>query len=162
MRYPPVLLACVLLGCATTKTPKPATPEPGTGPAQTSTGAPPTFVRTTAEAPAMRSIEVRDGLTHAQLMRTLVDALSERYVVDVVDPRAGFAMTTWQASLMRDGVPDLRYRTRLVARYVDDWNSLQLRSEARWTRGEEADVGYDAAQLASMAAVVRGRVGKKP
>ena len=49
------------------------------------------------------------------------DALSQRYVVDVVDPRAGFVMTTWQASLSREGVPELRYRTRFVARFVDDW-----------------------------------------
>ena len=109
----------------------------------------------------MRNVEVRDGLTHQQAMRTLVDALSQRYVVDVVDPRAGFAMTTWQASLSRDGVPDLRYRTRFVARFVDDWRALQVHSEARWARGDEADVGYDSAQLDSLATDLRGKLGKK-
>jgi hypothetical protein len=38
-------------------------------------------------------------------MRSLTDVLSQSTSVDVVDPRAGFAMTTWQASLVRDGVP---------------------------------------------------------
>jgi hypothetical protein len=122
---------------------------------------PASFVRTTAETPAIRNIEVREGLTRQQAMRTLTDALSQRYVVDVVDPRAGFAMTTWQASLSRDGVPDLRYRTRFTARFVDDWRSLQLHSEARWARGDEADIGYDSAQLDSLAADLRVKLGKK-
>jgi hypothetical protein len=163
MRLLPALLACALLACKTTHAPKPVTgPTEGAAAAGPAATAPATFVRTTAEAPAIRNVEVRDGLTHQQAMRTLVDALSERYVVDVVDPRAGFAMTTWQANLMREGVPDLRYRTRVVARFVDDWRSLQLRSEARWARGEEADIGYDVAQLDSIAAVMRGKLGKKP
>jgi glucose/arabinose dehydrogenase len=163
MRLAPALLACALLGCATTHAPKPATgPTEGSATVTPTATAPASFVRTTAEAPAMRNVEVRDGLTHQQAMRTLIDGLSERYVVDVVDPRAGFAMTTWQANLMREGVPDLHYRTRVVARFVDDWHSLQLRSEARWARGEEADIGYDVAQLDSIAAVMRGKLGKKP
>jgi hypothetical protein len=123
---------------------------------------PASFVRTTADAPAMRSIDVRDGLSHQMAMRNLTDALSQRYVVDVVDPRAGFAMTTWQASLVREGVPDPRYRTRFVARFVDEWHALQLRSEARFTHGEEPDVGYDSAQLDSLANDLRTKLGKKP
>ena len=109
----------------------------------------------------MRNVEVREGLTHQQAMRTLADALAQRYVVDVVDPRAGFIMTTWQASVSRDGVPDLRYRTRFIARFVDDWRALQLRSEARWARGDEADVGYDSALLDSLATDLRVKLGKK-
>ena len=160
MRFPPLLLACALSACASTGGKSASTtttsPTPATGPA-----APASFVRTTAETPAMRNVDVRDGLTHQQAMRMLVDALSQRHVVDVVDPRAGFVMTTWQASLSRDGVPDLRYRTRFIARFVDDWRSLQLRSEARWARGDEADGGYDSAQLDSLATDLRGKLGKK-
>jgi hypothetical protein len=162
MRFPPLLLACALTACTTsgsqgpsTGTTTSATPAPGSA-------APATFVRSTAEAPAMRNVDVRDGLTHQQAMRTLSDALSQRYVIDVVDPRAGFVMTTWQASLSREGVPDLRYRTRFVARFVDDWHALQLHSEARFARGDEADVGYDSAQLDSLATDLRGKLGKKP
>ncbi|MEO8560669.1 MAG: hypothetical protein ABI601_01250 [bacterium] len=124
---------------------------------------PSTFVRTTAEQPAMRAIDVRDGMTHPQLMRALVDALSQRYVVDVTDSRAGFAMTTWQASVVREGVPDLRYRTRITTRFLgDDWRSLQVHSEARWARGQEADVGYDSAELDSISTDLRGKLGKRP
>ena len=160
MRLPTLLLACALVSCASGKTASSAST-----PAQVATPgalAPASFVRTTADAPAIRSVEVRDGLSRQTAMRSLTDVLSQRYVVDVVDPRAGFAMTTWQASLVRDGVPDPRYRTRFVARFVDEWKALQLRSEARFTRGQEPDVGYDSAQLDSLASDVRTKLGKKP
>lgn len=123
---------------------------------------PPSFVRTTAEAPATRVIDVRDGIPRSQAMRLLTDALGQRFTLDVVDLRAGFAMTSWQATLLREGVPDLRYRTRLTARFIgDDWRRLQLRDEANWQRGEEWDVGYDVAQLDSVASDVRTKLGKK-
>jgi len=161
MRFPPLLLACALTACATSGSQHPSTgstksASPAPGPA-----APASFVRTTAETPAIRNVEVREGLTHQQAMRTLTDALSQHYVVDIVDPRAGFVMTTWQATVSRDGVPDLRYRTRFTARFVDDWHSLQLHSEARLARGDEADIGYDSAQLDSLAADLRVKLGKK-
>ena len=160
MRLPPLLLASALVACASSGKTAPVesaaravTPGSGLAPAS--------FVRTTADAPAMRSIDVRDGLSRQTAMRSLTDALAQRYVVDVVDPRAGFAMTTWQASLIREGVPDPRYRTRFVARFVDEWHALQLRSEARFTHGQEPDVGYDSAQLDSLATDLRGKLGKK-
>jgi hypothetical protein len=161
MRLPPLLLASALLACAsssgkTTSSESPAravTPGGGLAPAS--------FVHTTADAPAMRSIDVRDGLSRQMAMRSLTDALAQRYVVDVVDPRAGFAMTTWQARI-RDGIPDPRYRTRFVTRFVDDWKALQVRSEARFTRNDEPDVGYDSAQLDSLATELRTKLGRKP
>jgi hypothetical protein len=161
MRLPPLLLASALIACASSG--KTATSESTAAAVTPGSGlAPASFVRTTADAPAMRSIEVRDGMSHQTAMRSLTDALSQRYVVDVVDPRAGFAMTTWQASLIREGVPDPRYRTRFVARFVDEWRSLQLRSEARFTHGQEPDVGYDSVLLDSMANDLRAKLGKKP
>lgn len=125
--------------------------------------APSSFVHSTAESQVTRMIDVREGLTHTQAMRLLTDALGQRYTVAVIDPHAGFAMTAWQASLQRDGVPDLRYRTRVTGKYIgDDWRRLQLRDEANWQRGDEWDVGYDAAQLDSVTNNLRARFSKKP
>ena len=125
--------------------------------------APASFVRSTAEAQVTRVIDVRDGLTRAQAMRLLTDALGQRYTVEVVDPRAGFAMTAWQATLQRDGVPDLRYRTRVTGKFMgDDWRKLQLRDEANWRRDEEWEIGYDVAQLDSVTSDVRAKLGKRP
>jgi hypothetical protein len=59
-------------------------------------------------------------------------------------------------------VPDLRYRTRVTGKFVgDDWRKLQLRDEANWQRGSEWDVGYDIAQLDSVAAELRTKLGRR-
>lgn len=124
---------------------------------------PASFVKSTADVRATRMIEVREGLARPQALRIVTDALSERFVVEIVDPRAGFVMTTWQSSVVRDGVPDLRYRTRLVARFMgENWNALQLRDEANWARGDEWDIGYDAPQLDTVSTILRQRLGKQP
>jgi hypothetical protein len=146
------LLAIPLVACATLTAGRGHEAEP-----------PASFVRSTVELRATRMIEVRDGLPRAQALKLTSDALAEHYVVEVTDPRAGFLMTAWQASMMRAGVPDLRYRTRLVAKFVgDDWHALQLRSEANWARGEEWDIGYDVAQLDTVASELRTRLSRKP
>lgn len=125
--------------------------------------APASFVRSNADALVTRTIDVREGLTHSQAMRMLTEVLNARYTVEVTDARSGFAMTAWQASLQRDGVPDLRYRTRVTGKFIgDDWRRLQLRGEANWQRGQEWDVGYDAAQLDSAATELRVKLGKAP
>ena len=124
---------------------------------------PPTFMQSTAEARNTRIVDVREGFSRANAMRALVEALGQHYTVEITDPKAGFAMTAWNASLMRDGVPDLRYRTRFVAQFMgDDWRKLQIRHEANWARGQEWEVGYDAAQLDSVGAEMRTRLGKRP
>lgn len=151
MRRPLALLLIPLVSCATLHR------TTGSG------SPPPSFVQTTAELRATRLVEVRDGLTRADAMRLLAEALGRRYVVEVTDPNAGFTMTAWRASLSRAGVPDLRYRTRLIARFLgDDWGRVQLRGEANWARGDEWDIGYDAAQLDTASRELRERLGPKP
>jgi hypothetical protein len=151
------LLALALAAC------KSAPVAPAPAPALDPASPPTSFVRSTAELRATRMIEVREGLPRPQALRLLTEALEQRFIVEVTDPKAGFVMTAWQASLVRDGVPDLRYRTRLTARFLgEDWRTLQLRDEANWARGDEWDIGYDAAQLDTVASELRTRLGRKP
>jgi hypothetical protein len=146
MRLPVVLVLVLLGACASSSGgPRPAT-----------------FVQSTAEARNTRVIDVREGFTKATALKTLTDVLAQHATVEVTDPRVGFAMTSWQATLVRD-VPDLRYRTRLIGQFVgEDWRKLQLRHEANWRRGDEWDVGFDAAQLDSVSAELRKQLGRRP
>ena len=125
-------------------------------------GAPTSFVASNSDAKTTRVVLVRDGLTKPALFRMATEYLTQKYTVDVSDPNAGFLMTPWQASLARDGVPELRYRTRIVLRFLgDDWKQLAVRTEANWLRGEEWDVGYDTQMLEDAAVELRARLGKK-
>lgn len=122
---------------------------------------PPTFMRLATEAETQRSIPVREGLGKAGAFRSAVEYLTSKgYTIEARDQAAGFALTGWQATLARDGVPDLRYRTRLMLKFIgDDWRELQLRAEANWRSGDEWQVGVDRAVLDEIAGGLRTRLG---
>jgi hypothetical protein len=104
-------------------------------------------------------------MTKQQLFRAVSDWLSQKYSIDVSDPRAGFLMTPWQASYLRDGLPDLHYRTRVIIRFVGDsagdWRQVSARAEANWQVGDEWDIGYDQQLLEDVLVELRTRIGKR-
>jgi hypothetical protein len=126
-------------------------------------GAPASFVRSTSDTRSTRLIELREGLTKTLAWRTALEVLGTDHTVDVRDEAAGFAMTPWEATLVRDGVPDLRYRTRVTLRFVgEEWKQLQVRAEANWrSRGDEWDVGFDEALLEKVTSDLQSRLGKR-
>jgi len=149
-----LLVAACLGGCSRVQIRSPIAP---------AEGPPSSYVRSTSDARSRHVLEVRDGLTKPVAFKAIADYLSETFTVDVSDSNAGFLMTPWQTSLLRDGVPDLRYRTRVVIRFLgDEWKQVSVKSEANWQRGEEWEVGFDSKVLDTVTAQVRSRVGKKP
>jgi hypothetical protein len=136
-------------------TPKPAAVAPApAGPA--------TFVQSTSDIRATRVIDVRDGLTKVTAFRAATDLLTQRFSIDVSDQRAGFLMSPWQAGSTPSGAPDLRYRTRIVIRFLgEDWKQVSIRAEANWQKGEEWDIGYDGKILDDLAAELKARIGKR-
>lgn len=151
-----VLLAAMTLG-ACTRLRSPIAPV---------VGPPGTFIPTTSDVRGTRLIEVRDGTTKAAAFRAATDILAKRYSVDVSDEHAGFLMTPWQASLMRDGAPDLRYRTRVMIRFLgDEWKQVSVRAQANWQRvgaNDEWDIGYDTQVLDDVSNELTARIGKHP
>jgi hypothetical protein len=143
-------------GCGGMSLRSPIAPTPVTN------GPPPTFVVTTSDARLTRVIDVRDGLSKVQAFRAASDYLTQKYSVDVSDSKAGYLMTPWQSSLIRNGSPDLHYRTRVIIRFIgDDWKQVSTRVEANWQRGDEWDIGYDSQMLEDNVIELRSRVGKK-
>jgi hypothetical protein len=129
----------------------------------TQAGSPASFVRSTSDTRSTRLIDLRDGLTRQLAWRTALEVLATEHSVDVRDETAGFVMTPWEAPVVRDGVPDLRYRTRVTLRFLgEEWKQLQVRAEANWRgRGDEWDVGYDQLLLDKVTADLQSRLGKR-
>lgn len=134
--------------------PKPLTPPPTPPPA--------TFVQTTSDIRATRVIDIREGMTKAVLFRTATDFLAQKYSIDVSDQRAGFLMTPWQAGSTPQGAPDLRYRTRVVVRFLgEDWKQASVRAEANWQKSDEWDIGFDSKLLDDVTSELKARIGKQ-
>lgn len=160
--------ACSSIHRVPATAPAPVTaPAPKTEPAPplfTSRDGPPTsFVASTSDAKTTRVVALRDGITKQAAFRIATDYLAQKYTVYVSDPNAGFLMTPWAATLARDSVPELRYRTRIVLRFLGDstWKQLAVNADANWLRGEEWEVGYDAALLDSVSTNLTARFGKR-
>jgi hypothetical protein len=153
-----VIVAAAAEGCASLR----GAADPPDAASNQST-APASFVRSTSDTRSMRLIEVRDGLTKPLAWRTALEVLGAEHTIDVRDETAGFAMTPWEATVVRDGVPDLRYRTRVTLRFLgEDWKQLQVRAEANWrVRGDEWDVGFDEALLEKVTSDLQSRLGKR-
>jgi hypothetical protein len=128
-------------------------------------GPPPTFIASTSDVRGTRLIDLRDGTTKAAAFKAATDILAKRYSVDVSDEHAGFLMTPWQASFIRDGAPDLRYRTRVMIRFLgDEWKQVSVRAQANWQRvgaNDEWDVGYDTQVLDDVSNELMVRIGKR-
>jgi hypothetical protein len=149
-----LLVSASLAACSAVRLRSPIAP---------ATGPPSTYVHSTAEARSRRVLPVRDGLTKPAAFKAVSDYLAENFTVDVSDPNAGFLMTPWQASVLREGAPDLRYRTRVIVRFLgDEWKQVSVKAEANWQLEDEWEVGYDSKLLDSVTVEVRNRVGTKP
>lgn len=127
-------------------------------------GPPPTFVPTTSDVRSTRLIDLRDGVSKTAAFKAATDLLKQRLSVDVSDQNAGFLMTPWQSGLIRNGVPDLRYRTRIIIRFLgDDWKQASVRAEANWQKSDdEWEIGYDTKTLDDVSNDLRSRIGKTP
>jgi hypothetical protein len=156
--------ACSHLPFRSPSRPPPPTQVPAVEPTATPTPPPPpaSFVATTSDVRATRIIDVREGLTKMNAFRAATELLTTRYTVDVSDQRAGFLMTPWQAGSTSQGAPDLRYRTRIIIRFLgEEWKQVSVRAEANWQRGDEWDIGFDAKILEDVSTELKNRVGKK-
>lgn len=118
-------------------------------------------MKTTSDVRLTRVIDLRDDVTKAAAFRSASELLEQHYSIDVTDERAGFLMTPWLSTLARNGAPDLRYRTRVIIRFLgQDWRQVSVRAEANWQRGDEWDTGYDTKLLDDVIAELRTKIGK--
>jgi hypothetical protein len=123
---------------------------------------PSSFQETTSDARIGRVIDVREGLGKAAAFKAATEVLADVSSVDVSDQHAGFLMSPWQASVVRNGLPDVRYRTRVVIRFLgENWSQASVRAEANWQNGDSWDVGVDNKLLARVSDELRERIGKR-
>jgi hypothetical protein len=154
-----VAVTAMLLG-ACTRAHAPEAPTPVVRPL--TSNPPSSFQETTSDARIGRVIDVRDGLGKAAAFKAATEVLGDVSSIDVSDQHAGFLMSPWQASVVRNGLPDVRYRTRIVIRFLgENWSQVSVRAEANWQNGDSWDVGVDNKLLSRVSDELRDRLGKR-
>jgi hypothetical protein len=126
------------------------------------TGAPPQFVRSANEAGTWRSIDVDKDLQQdkARTWSILVDALSTKYDLEVLDKESGYLRTSWKFVSIDGRARSETYRSRVVAKYNQGWSVLQVKSEAQWFNDGQWWDGFDSALLKDTYGDLQGRLGR--
>jgi len=141
-----------------------------------SSGRPTSFVSTPGESGIWKSIEVREGATRAVLWSTVVDALSSKFDLEVLDKESGYVRTGWNSTIVRTGgggggiarlgggrggqASENRYRARIITKFNPDFTVLQVKSEANWLDDGTWVVGYDTLVLEDVYGDLQGRIGR--
>jgi hypothetical protein len=138
---------------------------------------PTSFVMTPNESGIWKSIEVREGATRAVLWSTVVDALSSKFDIEVLDKESGYVRTGWNSTIVTSGgggggsisrlgarsaakASENRYRSRIMTKFNADFSVLQIKSEANWLDEGNWVVGYDTLILDDIYGDLQGRIGR--
>lgn len=136
---------------------------------------PASFVTTPNESGIWKSIDVRDGAARAVLWSTVVDALSSKFDLEVLDKESGYVRTGWNSTIVRSegGGGGLRirgarpaggtqnsYRARIITKFNADFSILQIKSEAQWLDDGVWVTGYDTLILEDIYGDLQGRIGR--
>ncbi len=128
---------------------------------------PESFIRTYDEPGIWRSFEVRKNLTKENLWRTIVDAISVNYDLEVIEKESGYLRTSWKFTYVEEdwwggGITD-RYRSRIVLKFVEeDWKILRVKCESHWMDPNKKSwvMGYDKLLLEDVFGDLQGRIGR--
>ncbi len=123
---------------------------------------PPTFVESHDEAGAWKSIYLhnRYGIftdKNQEVWRRVVDVLSEKYDLEVLDRTSGYIRTSWKYMSPED---DNKYRSRVIIKMLGNvWHTTKLKTEAQLFEGDVWITGYDTAILEEIYKDLQGRIG---
>ena len=142
-----ILFVGVLLGCAMI-------------------GPPITFIRTVDESSVWKSIEIREDIEIDKdfLWRTVVDALSHKFDLEVLTKESGYLRTSWKYVyiLPNNQTVSDRYRSRIILKFSgENWSLLQMKSESHWLEpGKGWIIGYDTQLLEDVYGDLQGRLSR--
>jgi len=128
---------------------------------------PETFIRTYNEPGIWKSIEVREGISRDELWRTVVDAISQKLDLEVIEKESGYLRTSWKFTYIKagfrgGGVSD-RYRSRIILKFTgENWKILRVKCESHWLDSGRSSwiVGYDSLLLEDVFGDLQGRLGR--
>jgi hypothetical protein len=122
---------------------------------------PKTFHQNRDELSIWKTIELRDGVNDDEAWKTLVDTLSQKYDLEVVQKDGGYLRSSWKFTYMEgDQVVD-RYRSRIMAKLTGSpWNQIKVKCESQWQGNHGWTEGYDTMVLEDVYGDIQGKLGR--
>ena len=123
---------------------------------------PKTFRKTYDEPGIWKVVDVRQGMEKNELWRMLVDTLSQKYDLEVLEKDSGYLRTSWKyTQVSQFGNVSDRYRSRIVIKLIgSNWSKIQVKCESNWLSKRGWLMGYDTRLLEDVFGDIQGRVGR--
>ena len=113
------------------------------------------------ESGIWKTIEVREGMTKDVIWRVIVDSLSQKFDLEVLDKDSGYLRTSWKYTYIVGKYVSERYRARIIVKTVgSEWKTVQVKSEANWLERHGWVMGYDSRLLEDVYGDLQGRIGR--
>ena len=125
---------------------------------------PATFVETPNETGHWQAIYLHNNYgffqnKNQQVWQRVVDILSEKYDLEVIDQASGYLRTAWKSHLDTN---EQKYRSRITLKMQGTiWHTAKLKGEAQWWDNQKQTwlTGYDTAILDETYQDLQGRIG---
>jgi hypothetical protein len=123
---------------------------------------PRTFVATRDDPGVWKIVEIREGLTNEQVWTIIVDTISQKYDLEVLQKEGGYLRTSWKCTYLEGEKVSDRYRTRFVIKLSGSpsWDKAQLKCESNWMEDEGWIAGYDTQLLEEIYGDIQGKLGR--
>lgn len=119
--------------------------------------APSSFVR---QAPGWKNIEIREGLSYDDAWAKIVDVITAKYDIEIIDKASGYIRTAWQLGIVKGTRAD-RYRGRITIKVIQKENILKVKTEAHWFSPQGGWIeGQDSSFTRDVYSALMGTVGR--
>jgi len=124
--------------------------------------APKSFMRTYGEQSSWKVVEVREDIKEEELWIKLVDTLSQKYDLEVIEKKSGYLRTSWSYTTVDffKNIDD-RYRSRILIK-INKIGQLRvsIKCESNWLSSGGGESGYDSILLEDVYGDIQGKIGR--
>jgi hypothetical protein len=125
-------------------------------------GPPKTFMKTFDEPGIWKTVDISTSINSDQIWRLLVDTLSQRYDLEVLEKDSGYLRTSWKYTYIKGGKVTDRYRSRIVVKLNGSpWDQARVKCESNWLEKDKGWIlGYDTRLLEDVYGDIQGKLGR--
>ena len=124
--------------------------------------APKSFMRTYGGQSNWKVVEVREDIQEEELWIKLVDTLSQKYDLQVIEKKSGYLRTAWAYTTVNalNNVND-RYRSRIIVKINESEPiRVNIKCESNWLGSAGWESGYDSILLEDVYGDIQGKIGR--